>query len=75
MKVSYQIPKQKLMLESATQASSRRSYVTRPRYKPYAGAMGLAAVTVFASKILSTEIINLVDDHPHGKKKEKEIKS
>ncbi len=34
-----------------------RSYFTRPRYRPQAGAMGLAAVTVLAFRILSTEII------------------
>lgn len=37
------------------------SYLTRARYRPDAGAMGLAADRVFASRIRSTEVNSM--DH------------
>lgn len=47
-------PMQLVIRESTPPKLYGISYFTVPRYRPQAGAMGLAAVTDFAFRILST---------------------
>ena len=68
----YSASKQRLILQLSSPLLRKwnlhgSSYLTRARYRPDAGAMGLAADTVFASRIRSTEANSQTNSMDHFK--------